>query len=108
MAVRHPGATEYGISSQGYAKILWEMEERVAASAHGSRSRTKRMFVSMWSVNAFRAICLGNHFCLIWHWKCIVSHSWGQERPERTREVLCSHTFESCLDYGHLKSQSFK
>lgn len=87
MAVRQPGATECGICSQGYAKILWETEERVDASAHGSRNRTKRMFVSMQSVNAFRAICLGNQFfCLIWHWKCIVSHSWGQERPERTQE----------------------
>lgn len=77
VAVRQPGATECGICSQGYAEILWEMGERVAASARGSRSRTKRMFVSMQSVNAFRAICLGNHFfffCLIWHRKCIVSH----------------------------------
>lgn len=109
MAVRQPGTTEYGIGSQGYAKILWEMEERVAASAHGSRSRTKSMFVSMQSVDAFRAICLGNHFlpnlALEMHSKPFVGPG---EAREDTGEGICSHTLEGCLDFGHLKSQSFK
>lgn len=109
MAVRQPGATECGICSQGYAKILWETEERVDASAHGSRNRTKRMFVSMQSVNAFRAICLGNHFlpnlALEMHSKPFVGSG---ETREDTGEGICSHTFESCRDFEHLKSQSFK
>lgn len=75
---------------------LGDERERVAASAHGSRSRTKRMFVSMQSMNAFRAICLGNHFlpnlALEMHSKSLVRPGEAREDKE---EAICSHTCES-------------